>query len=65
MDVVGPTVEVAYDAFYSPLLQRMDDVFVQLGFNEEACRERLVCSMYKKPSRFAPHSNLVSAELSR
>ncbi|XP_034254699.1 uncharacterized protein LOC117653249 [Thrips palmi] len=64
-NVVGPTVEVAYDAFYSPLLQRMDNVFVQLGFNEEACRERLVCSMYKKPSRFAPHSNLVSAELSR
>ncbi|KAJ1525436.1 hypothetical protein ONE63_010248 [Megalurothrips usitatus] len=63
--VVGPTVEVAYDAFYSPLLQRMDAVFVQLGFNEEACRERLVCSMYKSPGRFAPHSNLVSAELSR
>ncbi|KAE8750860.1 hypothetical protein FOCC_FOCC002288, partial [Frankliniella occidentalis] len=63
--IVGPTVEVAYDAFYSPLLQRMDGVFVQLGFNEEACRERLVCSMYKNPARFAPHSNLVSAELSR
>jgi hypothetical protein len=25
----------------------------------------LVCSMYKTPSRFSPHSNLISAELSR
>ncbi|KDR19958.1 hypothetical protein L798_05237, partial [Zootermopsis nevadensis] len=61
----GTTVQVAYDPFYSPILQKMDNVFVQLGFNEEACRERLVCSMYKTPSRFSPHSNLISAELSR
>jgi len=59
------TVLVTYDPFYSPLLQKMDNVFVQVGFNEEACRERLVCSMYKTPSRFSPHSNLISAELSR
>ena len=58
-------VQVTYDPFYSPILQRMDNVFVQLGFNEEACRERLVCSMYKAPARFSPHSNLISAELSR
>lgn len=61
----GTTVQVTYDPFYSPILQKMDNVFVQLGFNEEACRERLVCSMYKTPSRFSPHSNLISAELSR
>jgi hypothetical protein len=24
-----------------------------------------VCSMYKTPSRFSPHSNFISAELSR
>ncbi|PNF33305.1 hypothetical protein B7P43_G07749, partial [Cryptotermes secundus] len=48
----GTTVQVTYDPFYSPMLQKMDNVFVQLGFNEEACRERLVCSMYKTPSRF-------------
>jgi hypothetical protein len=59
------TVLVTYDPFYSPILQKMDNVFVQVGFNEEACRERLVCSMYKTPSRFSPHSNLISAELSR
>lgn len=61
----GTTVPVTYDPFYSPILQRMDNVFVQLGFNEEACRERLVCSMYKNPSKYTPHSNLISAELSR
>ncbi|XP_069679295.1 uncharacterized protein [Periplaneta americana] len=61
----GTTIPVTYDPFYSPILQKMDNVFVQLGFNEEACRERLVCSMYKTPARFSPHSNLISAELSR
>jgi hypothetical protein len=61
----GTTVHVTYDPFYSPILQKMDNVFVQVGFNEEACRERLVCSMYKTPARFSPHSNLISAELSR
>jgi hypothetical protein len=61
----GTIVQVTYDPFYSPILQKMDNVFVQLGFNEEACRERLVCSMYKTPSRFSPHSNLISAQLSR
>jgi hypothetical protein len=61
----GTTVQVTYDPFYSPILQKMDNVFAQLGFNEEACRERLVCSMYKSPARFSPHSNLVSAQLSR
>lgn len=61
----GTTVQVTYDPFYSPILQKMDNVFVQLGFNEEACRERLLCSMYKSPSRYSPHSNLISAQLSR
>ena len=61
----GTIVHVTYDPFYSPILQKMDNVFVQIGFNEEACRERLVCSMYKSPTRFSPHSNLISAELSR
>jgi hypothetical protein len=61
----GTTVQVTYDPFYSPILQKMDNVFVQLGFNEEACRERLVCSMYKSPARFSPHSNLISTQLSR
>lgn len=54
-----------YDPFYSPLLSRIDTVFKQLGYTTEPCRERLVCQMYKNPAKFAPYSNLVSAQLSR
>ncbi|XP_050537264.1 uncharacterized protein LOC126903229 [Daktulosphaira vitifoliae] len=54
-----------YDPFYSPLLSRIDTVFKQLGYTTEPCRERLVCQMYKSPAKFAPYSNLISAQLSR
>ena len=54
-----------YDPFYSPLLSRLDSVFKQLGYESENCRERLVCAMYNNPAKFAPYSNLVSAQLSR
>ncbi|XKL63305.1 hypothetical protein PGB90_005669 [Kerria lacca] len=54
-----------YDPFYSPLLSRIDSVFKQLGYTTEPCRERLVCNMYKNPAKYAPFSNLVSAQLSR
>ncbi|XP_046384531.1 uncharacterized protein LOC124154693 [Ischnura elegans] len=54
-----------YDPFYSPLLSRVDSVFKQLGRQTESCRERLVCDMYRNPAKFAPFSNLVSAQLSR
>ncbi|XP_050437096.1 uncharacterized protein LOC126843549 [Adelges cooleyi] len=54
-----------YDPFYSPLLSRIDTVFKQLSYTTEPCRERLVCQMYKFPAKFAPYSNLVSAQLSR
>ena len=53
------------DAFYGPILERLDDIFAQLRFIEESCRERLICSMYKNPGLYSPHSNLVSNELSR
>ncbi|XP_058839486.1 uncharacterized protein LOC131694957 [Topomyia yanbarensis] len=53
------------DPFYSPILQRMDKVFNSLGILDENCRERLVCAMYKTPAKFSPHSNYISAELSR
>ncbi|KAK6622102.1 hypothetical protein RUM44_001909 [Polyplax serrata] len=59
------TVSATYDPFYSPILQKIDNIFVQLNFNDEPCRERLICSMYKTPQRFSPHSNLLSHELSR
>ncbi|XP_050066721.1 uncharacterized protein LOC114123365 isoform X2 [Aphis gossypii] len=54
-----------YDPFYSPLLSRIDTVYKQLGYTTEPCRERLVCQMYKNPAKFAPYSNLISAQLSR
>lgn len=54
-----------YDPFYSPILEKIDKILLALGFNEEPCRERLICSMYKNPPKFSPHSNLLSAELSR
>lgn len=61
----------SYDPFYSPLLSRLDSVFQQLGLGNtkspetERCRERLVCMMYANPAKYAPYSNLVSAQLSR
>ncbi|KAL2720111.1 uncharacterized protein V1478_010377 [Vespula squamosa] len=54
-----------YDPFYSPLLSRLDAVFYRLGHTSEGCREYAVCAMYKSPARYAPYSNLVSAQLSR
>lgn len=36
-----------------------------MGIHDEVCKEKLICSMYKNPNRFSPHSNYVSAELSR
>ncbi|KAF4528610.1 hypothetical protein B566_EDAN009214 [Ephemera danica] len=56
-----------YDPFYSPLLSRLDSIFKQMGYDqsEEACREKLVCKMYKDPAKYVPYSNLVSAQLSR
>ncbi|XP_001660964.2 uncharacterized protein LOC5573637 [Aedes aegypti] len=56
-----------YDPFYSPLLSRLDAVFAQMGLSnkEENCREKLVCLMYANPAKYAPYSNLISAQLSR
>ncbi|KAL7729421.1 hypothetical protein ACLKA6_008984 [Drosophila palustris] len=56
-----------YDPFYSPLLSRLDSVFGQLQLNSENenCREKLICLMYANPAKYAPYSNLVSAQLSR
>nr|XP_034179161.1 uncharacterized protein LOC117603791 [Osmia lignaria] len=53
------------DEFYGPIVGRLEEIFRQLRFNDEPCRERLVCSMYKNPTVYSPHSNLVSNELSR
>ncbi|XP_017891511.1 uncharacterized protein LOC108631853 [Ceratina calcarata] len=53
------------DEFYGPIINRLEEIFRQLRFVDEPCRERLVCSMYKNPTVYSPHSNLVSNELSR
>ncbi|XP_072755408.1 uncharacterized protein Osi17 isoform X1 [Anoplolepis gracilipes] len=53
------------DEYYGPIIERLDEIFEQLKFYEETCREMLVCSMYKNPAGYSPHSNLVSNELSR
>lgn len=56
-----------YDPFYSPLLSRLDAVFQQLSLpaDTESCRQKLICLMYTNPAKYAPYSNLVSAQLSR
>nr|XP_018904050.1 PREDICTED: uncharacterized protein LOC109035039 isoform X1 [Bemisia tabaci] len=61
----SPALQPVYDSFYSPILERIDDVLLGMGVSDEPCKERVICSMYKTPARFSPHSNLVSAELSR
>ncbi|KAL9899095.1 DUF1676 domain-containing protein Osi17 isoform 2-T12 [Glossina fuscipes fuscipes] len=60
-----PLMPLNYDQFYSPILLKIDKVIEQLGVTDDLCKERLVCSMYKDPARYSPHSNFVSAELSR
>ncbi|XP_018796184.1 PREDICTED: uncharacterized protein LOC108973388 isoform X3 [Bactrocera latifrons] len=60
-----PIMPKNYDPFYSPILLKIDKVVEQLGVTDDLCKERLICSMYKDPTRYSPHSNFVSAELSR
>lgn len=59
------TSRPTFDTFYSPILEKIDKLLLDIGYTEEPCKERLICSMYKNPSKFSPHSNLLSAELSR
>lgn len=54
-----------FDPFYSPLLSKIDSIFTHLGHQDEGCRERVVCSIYKFPVKYAPYSNLLSAQLSK
>ena len=61
----GPVNLAAIDPFYGPILTKIDTIFAQLGVSDEACKERLLCSMYKNPTQYSPHSNFISAELSR
>jgi len=54
-----------HDPVYTPVVQKLDEIFHELAVREEPCKEKLVCKMYGDPGRFSPHSNLVSAQLSR
>ncbi|XP_072935356.1 uncharacterized protein Osi24 isoform X2 [Epargyreus clarus] len=55
----------------APTENAADDSNVQIGGQTlsdvklEACREQLICLMYASPAKYAPYSNLVSAQLSR
>ncbi|XP_032295154.1 uncharacterized protein Osi17 isoform X2 [Drosophila virilis] len=60
-----PLYPLNYDPFYSPILLKIDKIIEQLGVKNELCKERIVCSMYKDPATYSPHSNFISAELSR
>ncbi|EDW84597.2 uncharacterized protein Dwil_GK13049 [Drosophila willistoni] len=60
-----PLYPLNYDPFYSPILLKIDKIIEQMGLKNELCKERMVCEMYKDPSKYSPYSNFVSAELSR
>uniref|UniRef100_A0A336M8E8 CSON013601 protein n=1 Tax=Culicoides sonorensis TaxID=179676 RepID=A0A336M8E8_CULSO len=52
---------------YLKMCSKLDAVFHQLSLSSdtENCREKLICLMYTNPAKYAPYSNLVSAQLSR
>ncbi|XP_055298911.1 uncharacterized protein LOC129566739 isoform X2 [Sitodiplosis mosellana] len=57
---------IAADPFYGPIVARIDSILNQYSaYVSEHCKEWLVCNMYKSPAQFSPHSNFLSAELSR
>jgi len=57
---------VASDPFYGPIVARIDSILNQYStYVSDNCKEWLVCNMYKSPAQFSPHSNFLSAELSR
>lgn len=57
---------VSADPFYGPIVSRIDNILSQYSaYVSENCKEWLVCNMYKNPAQFSPHSNFLSAELSR
>ncbi|KAM8705228.1 hypothetical protein ACLKA7_009653 [Drosophila subpalustris] len=60
-----PLYPLNYDPFYSPILLKIDKIIEQLGVKNDLCKERIVCNMYKDPATYSPHSNFLSAELSR
>ncbi|VVC41612.1 Protein of unknown function DUF1676 [Cinara cedri] len=53
-----------HDPVFTPIVQRLDEIFNEVAVSDEPCREKLVCRMYGNPIKFSPHSNLVSAQLS-
>lgn len=60
-----PPQLATHDPIYTPIVQKLDEIYHELNVHDEPCREKLVCKMYGDPAKFSPHSNLVSAQLSR
>lgn len=57
---------MAADPFYGPIVAKIDSILQQYsGFLDDNCKEWLICNMYKDPTKYSPHSNFLSAELSR
>lgn len=57
---------MAADPFYGPIVAKIDNILAQYsGFLDDNCKEWLICNMYKDPTKYSPHSNFLSAELSR
>lgn len=57
--------KIDVDPFYGPIVTKIDNILLQFGQLDDHCKEWLICNMYKDPSKYSPHSNFVSAELSR
>lgn len=60
-----PLTPKPIDPFYSPILSKLDQIFHSMGYQDEPCKERIVCNMYREPTQYSPQSNYISAELSR
>lgn len=57
---------MAADPFYGPIVAKIDSILQQYsGYLDENCKEWMICNMYKDPTKYSPHSNFLSAELSR
>lgn len=57
---------MAADPFYGPIVAKIDSILQQYsGFLDDNCKEWMICNMYKDPTKYSPHSNFLSAELSR
>lgn len=57
--------QVFDDDYFGPIVQRLDEILLQMGIVEEGCKVSFVCKVYRDPLGYSPTSNHVSIELSR